>query len=213
MSQKPAVWAFVVDDDPSVRKSLGRLLRLAGYQTAEFATASEFLQFERPEAPSCLLLDLQMPELGGLELQEALRQAGAALPIIFVTGQGDIPSTVQAMKAGAADFLLKPIEEQQLLQAVGEAVVRDINDRRQRSVVSVIRRRIESLSPREREVLGHVVNGTLNKSIARRLSVTEKTIKVHRGQVMRKMQASSVAELVRLAAMAGVVPLGGDRQA
>jgi FixJ family two-component response regulator len=202
MNDGPSV--FVVDDDPSVCKAVSRLLRSAGWQVFAFTSAAEFLQYDRPDAPSCLILDVQLPDLDGLELQHFLAEGRVALPIIFITGHGSIPMTVHAIKAGAVDFLSKPIDDHALLCAVEQAVAQDARQREALSDVSNIWRRFESLSPREREVLEHVVAGRLNKQIAKRLGVTEKTIKVHRGQVMRKMEARSLANLVRMAEKIGV---------
>jgi FixJ family two-component response regulator len=199
-----AAWVFAVDDDPSVCRAVARLLRSAGWRVKAFSSAAEFLQFERPDAPSCLVLDVQLPDLDGLALQHSLAEGHVALPIIFITGHGDIPMTVHAMKAGAVDFLPKPIDDEALIRAVEQALAQDAAKREANSDVSAIWRCFESLSPREREVLGHVVGGKLNKQIAHRLGVTEKTIKVHRGQVMRKMQARSLAELVRMAEKVGI---------
>jgi FixJ family two-component response regulator len=199
-----AAWVFVVDDDASVRKALTRLLRSAGWQAEAFASATEFLKYDRPDAPSCLVLDVQMPELDGLALQHSLSEGHISLPIIFISAFGDIPMTVQAIKAGAVDFLQKPISDKDLLRAVGQALAQDTHDRVSRSDVSLIQQRVASLSPREREVLSYVVSGKLNKQIGHQLGITEKTIKVHRGQVMRKMRAGSLAELVRMAEKVGI---------
>ncbi len=195
---------FLVDDDPSVRKALARLLRADGFQVETFASAEEFLAYERPDAPGCLVLDLHMPGLNGLQLQRRLQQARADLPIIFITGHGDIPTSVEAMKAGAADFLPKPFENAHLLEAVRQAIARDRQGRKVRAKATEIRQRAESLTPREREVMDLVVTGLLNKQVGRRLKVTEKTVKVHRAQVMSKMEAHSLAELVRMAERLGV---------
>jgi FixJ family two-component response regulator len=195
----PAPLVFVVDDDPSVRKALGRLLRSAGLRAETFASAEEFLAWERPDAPGCVVLDVQMPGLNGLELQRKLDEDNVRLPIVIITGHGDIPMSVRAMKGGAVDFLPKPFEDQTFLDAVHQAVARDRQARQQRAEVSVLQERARSLTAREREVLGLVVSGLLNKQIGHKLGVTEKTIKVHRGQVMRKLQAGSLAELIRMA--------------
>lgn len=194
---------FVVDDDASVRNALSRLLGAAGLRAEAFASAQEFLRYDRPDAPCCLVLDVQMPGLNGLELQHALGEVSIGLPIIFITGYGDIPMSVRAMKAGAVDFLPKPFDDGDLLDAVRKAIAKDVQAGRERAEVSEIRRRAGSLTPREREVMALVVGGMLNKQIGRVLGVTEKTIKVHRGQVMRKMRAGSLAELVRLAEKVG----------
>ena len=197
-------WVFVVDDDPSVRKALYRLLRMSGLRAEMFASAAEFLQYRRPDAPSCLVLDVQMPELDGLQLQQELNEGHISLPIIFISGHGDVPQTVQAMKAGAVDFLEKPYDPDVLLRIVRQAIAQDDADRKKRSDVSLVQQRVATLSPREREVLPYVVSGMRNKEIGSLLVVTEKTIKVHRGQVMRKLQAGSLAELVRMAEKVGI---------
>jgi FixJ family two-component response regulator len=198
---------YVVDDDPSVRKALGRLLATAGLRALTFGSAEEFLSSPRPAAPGCLLLDVELPGLNGLELQRKLEAANAGLPIVFLTGHGDIPMTVEAMKAGAADFLPKPIDGDTLLWAVRQAIARSVQTRQRDAAVSAVRRRAEALSPREREVLALVVSGFMNKHIGRRLGVTEKTIKVHRGQVMHKMQSRSLPDLVRMATLIGIQPV------
>lgn len=199
---------FVVDDDPSVLKALRRLMKSVGFRVEAFASASEFLGAERPDAPGCLVLDVRMPGLGGLALQEALAANNAHVPIVFISGHGDIPMTVQAMKAGAIDFLPKPFSDQQLITAVNEAIARDIKARRERAEIAAVRKRVETLTPREREVLPLVVSGMLNKQIARKLGIAEKTIKVHRSRVMAKMRAESLADLVRLAERVGIAPEG-----
>jgi FixJ family two-component response regulator len=202
----PAATVFVVDDDPAVLKSLSRLLRSAGLGAATFTSAREFLDRHDPSAPGCLLLDVAMPGLNGLELQQALVASGHELPIVFLTGHGDIPMSVQAMKRGAVDFLTKPVLDDDLLQAVRVAIEKDRLQRQTQAEVAEIRQRLAALTPREREVLEHVIAGQLNKQIAYDLGTVEKTIKVHRGQVMKKMRAQSVAELVRLAEQVGIRP-------
>lgn len=196
---------FVVDDDPSVRKSLGRLLKSAGYRAETFAAAREFMQRGAYPGPSCLVLDLQLPDLNGLELQQKLAGTPHSLPVIFISGHGDIPTSVRAMKNGAVDFLPKPFAGQDLIRVVGEALERSRHDEKNHIEISIIQKRLADLTPREYEVLCSVVAGKLNKQIAVDLGVREKTVKVHRGHVMEKMQANSVAELVRLAERAGVV--------
>jgi FixJ family two-component response regulator len=205
MSDSDAI-VFVVDDDPSVRKALGRLLKAAGFRAETFATADEFLRRPPPEAPACVILDVELPGLSGLDLQRALAERDADLPVVFITGHGDIPMSVRAMKAGAADFLPKPFDDEQLLAAVRQAVARHALARQAGAEATVLRRRAASLSPREREVLALVVSGLLNKQVGHRLAVTEKTVKAHRAQVMRKMQAASLAELVRMAGRIGLAP-------
>jgi FixJ family two-component response regulator len=195
---------FVVDDEPSVRKSLERLLKSAGHRVEAFASAQEFLQREPRMGVGCLILDVQMPDLNGLELQKILAELEQCPPIIFITGHGDIPTSVQAMKAGAMDFLSKPYDEKDLLAAIDLAIEKS----RQQAIVkaesSEVERRLATLTPREHEVLLQVLTGQLNKQIAGVLGTSEKTIKVHRGRVMHKMQVQSVADLVRLCEKAGV---------
>jgi FixJ family two-component response regulator len=195
---------FVVDDDPSVRGGLTRLLASAGYTIEAFASAREFLMRERYAGPCCLVLDVRMPGLTGLELQETLAAAGRRLSIVFVTGHADVPMSVKAMKDGAVDLLTKPVDAEDLLKAIQRAVAKDVEDLSEEARVAEIRGRIKTLTPRETEVFALVVTGMLNKQIASALGVGEKTVKVHRARVLEKMRAGSVAELVRLADSVGV---------
>ncbi len=197
---------FVVDDDVSVRNGLKRLIRSVGLEVETFASAQEFLDHDHPDRPSCLVLDVRMPGLSGLDLQEELAAQGLEMSIIFVTGHGDVRMSVRAMKAGAVDFLEKPFDDQDLLDAIHGAIERDRQAREKHAEAADIRRRIESLTPREYEVFTLVITGMLNKQIAAELGASEKTIKVHRARVMQKMEVVSVAELVRLAEKAGIVP-------
>jgi len=200
----PTVYA--VDDEPATLKAIARLLRAAGWNVAAFSSPGEFLERVDPAAPGCLVLDMSMPKLTGLEVQQALGARGCALPIVFLTGRADVPMSVQAMKRGATDFLTKPVDEEDLLAAVRRAVESDAAARKDRAEIAAIEERLLALTPREREVLEHVISGKLNKQIAAGLGTGEKTIKVHRGRVMAKMKAASVADLVRLAERAGVRP-------
>lgn len=197
---------FVIDDDPSVRQSLARLLRSAGHQVESFADPAEFLARANGRVPGCLVLDLGLPGLNGLDLQERLRQADCRLPVVFITGQGDIPASVRAMKAGAIDFLTKPLDPENLLTAIRNALETDRRDRQKREEVAGIMARLATLTPRETQVLRHVIAGSPNKLIAAALGTVEKTVKVHRARAVRKMQAESLADLVRLAHRAGVSP-------
>ncbi|MBW1743558.1 MAG: response regulator transcription factor [Deltaproteobacteria bacterium] len=197
---------FVVDDDPSIRKSLTRLMKSARLAVETFATAHEFLERQSHEGPSCIVLDVKLPGLNGLELQEELLSRKYAMPIVFITGHGDIPVSVKAMKKGAIDFLAKPFDDKDLLGAVHEALQRDSKTRIIRDEREDIERRLESLTPREYEILTHVITGMLNKQIAYALNISEKTVKVHRGRVMAKMGVNSVAELVRFTEKVDVKP-------
>lgn len=198
---------FVVDDDAPVRKSLMRLLESAGYRTESFSSADEFLDgWKANPAPGCVLLDIMMPGLDGLQLQQTLRASALEIPIIFITGHGDIPLSVKAMKAGAIDFFPKPIDDQKLLRAVDEALRRDALVRAERAARDTVSNRYQTLTPREREVMALVVRGLLNKQIASALGASEKTIKIHRGRVMEKMKVNSVADLVRAAETIGLGP-------
>jgi len=194
----------IVDDDPSVRRGLQRLIRSAGWKVETFASAQEFL--DRPPAisPSCLVLDLQLPGLSGLDLQQRMADLGLDIPVVFLTGHGNIPASVKAMKAGAIEFLTKPVDEQNLLKAIEEAIERDRRTRQQQTEMHELRRRYESLTAREQEVMQLVISGLLNKQIAGELTITEDTVKFHRGHVMRKMCAESLADLVRMAENLGV---------
>ena len=194
----------VVDDDPSVRRGLQRLIRSVGWNAETFASAQEFLARPRTEAPSCLVLDLQLPGLSGLDLQKQMAEAGLEMPIVFLTGHGNIPASVQAMKAGAIEFLTKPVDEQDLLRAIQEAIERDRRTRQQHADMRDLRDRYESLTAREQEVMRQVVSGLLNKQIAAELKITEDTVKFHRGHIMRKMRADSLADLVRMAENLGI---------
>jgi FixJ family two-component response regulator len=197
---------FVVDDDASVRKALVRLLRSAGFEAESFASAREFLARGSCDEPSCLVLDVRMPEVTGPDLQRELTDAGNQIPVIFLTGHGDVPITARAMKDGAVDVLTKPGDAEDLLEAVRMAVERDEAARAERQAVDLLRARADQLTRREREVLSLVIAGLLNKQIAGELGTTQRTVKVHRGRVMRKMQVASVAELVRVAERLEIEP-------
>lgn len=196
----------VVDDDPSVRKALVRLLGASGLAVSAHSSAQEYLEQFDPDRPGCLVLDLVMPGLGGLELQNELAEIGTVPPIIFLSGRAEVPDSVQAMKHGAVEFLTKPVEEAMLVEAVSKALEEDCLERKKRAELAEIRKRLLTLTPREAEVLSHVVVGKANKAIAYELGTVEKTIKVHRGHIMEKMQAHSLADLVRLAVQAGIPP-------
>jgi FixJ family two-component response regulator len=195
---------FVVDDDTGLRRSLQNLIGSVGLRVETFASAQEFLGRNLMDAPGCLVLDVRLPGLSGLDLQKRMADLGLEIPIIFITGHGDIPMTVQAMKAGAVEFLTKPFRDQDLLDAIQQALDRDRSAREQRSEIEELRSRLDSLTPRERQVMGLVIGGLLNKRIAGELGTSEATIKIHRRGVMEKMGAGSLAELVRMADKLGI---------
>lgn len=201
---RPEDTVFLVDDDPAVLKAIERLLRSEGLHVAAFGSPQEFLENHDPDAPGCVVLDLSMPELNGLDLQRTLAEREQARPTVFLSGQGDIPASVRAMKQGAVDFLTKPVNDGDLLNAIRQALARDRAARAQDADKAEVRRRLAPLTPREREVLSHVVAGRLNKQIAADLGTVEKTVKVHRAHIMRKLQVRSLAELIRLADKAGL---------
>jgi len=194
----------IVDDDLSAREGLQSLIRSAGWRTETFASAQEFLARSGAEAPSCLILDLQLPGLSGLDLQKRMAAANLDIPIVFLTGHGNIPASVQAIKAGATEFLTKPADEQDLLRAIQEAIERDRRIRQQHADMRDLQDRYDSLTAREREVMQQVISGLLNKQVAAELNITEYTVKIHRSHVMRKMRADSLADLVRMAESLGI---------
>ena len=203
MPDVPAV-VFVIDDDPSMRGALEDLIGSVGLQVRPFASPQDFLQSQRPDAPGCLVLDVRLPGMSGLTFQKELAKLGVALPVIFITGHGDIPMSVRAMKAGAVEFLTKPFHDQELLDAIHAGIERDRERRREAVLVAELQQRYATLTERERQIMTLVVVGRANKQIAAELNLSEMTVKVHRGQVMRKMHAGSLPELVRMADRLGV---------
>ena len=209
-TEEPIV--FVIDDDPLTLDSLATLFRSIGLRVEAFPSATELLQQQLPAVPSCLVLDIRLPRLSGFDLQVELSRAGIKIPIIFITGYGDIPMSVRAMKAGAVDFLTKPFREQEILDAVTVAIERDRKRRREEKSLLDVRARFASLSPRERQILALVTGGLMNKQVAGKIGISEKTVKIHRGSLMRKMRAKSLADLVLMAESLGVRGQEKDEQ-
>lgn len=206
MTSANAPTVFIIDDDTSVRASIQDLLESVGLHSESFGKAEEFFRNKRPDGPSCLVLDVRLPGVNGLDFQRQLADAGVQIPIIFITGHGDIPMTVKAMKSGAVEFLTKPFVDRDLLDAIHQALDRDRATRQKRAELAELRERYETLTSREREVMGLVVSGLLNKQIAAELGNSEVTVKIQRGRVMKKMKAGSLAELVKMAGLLGVRP-------
>jgi FixJ family two-component response regulator len=196
--KKADSWVFVVDDDSAVREAIASLVRSVGLNAETFETAQDFLQSKRPDVPGCVVLDVRLPGLSGLDLQRELSAHAINLPIIFITGYGDIPMSVRAIKAGAVEFLTKPFRDQDLLDAIQQALTRDRDSRQERREMAQLSQRLDSLTSREKEVLDLLAAGLLNKQIAGELGVSEITVKIHRGQVMKKMSAGSLAELIKM---------------
>jgi FixJ family two-component response regulator len=213
MINDPVCEVYLVDDDPGVLRAISRFLRSAGYEVKTFLSAKAFMEAYRADARGCLVLDVSMPGISGLGLQRWLAEINSPLPIIFLTGQSDVPTSVRAMKQGAVDFLMKPVKDEDLLQAIRDASRKGALERAQRKEAEAVQKKLATLTPRERQVFQHVVSGQLNKQIAGDLGTVEKTIKVHRARVMQKMGAQSLADLVRLAETAGLGPKGPGRPA
>ena len=204
---KPAEVVYVIDDDESMRAAISRLLGAVGLSTRTFGSGGEFLEADLPDLPGCVVLDVRLPGLSGLDLQQKMVESGIHVPIVFITGHGDIPMSVQAMKAGAVEFLTKPFRDQDLLDAIRTAIQRDRRGRRQRAEIFQLQGRFDTLTAREKQVIIMVVGGLLNKQIALRLGTSEKTIKIHRGHAMQKMSADSLPELVRMSEKLGIETL------